>query len=306
MKLKAWISKSIVLAMVLALMVPMPVAAKSSKSGGKLVKSVTVYSYNTNKGNWSLDSRTSYTYDKKKNPKEIKETSFYSEFLGIPTDASSEILTAKYKYKGKTPKSMKLVNEAGRVKASYAYKGGKAVSGSFEYSASTDDNNKVSMQTGTFSASFAKNGLATGYYGTDVEQNDNQADSWVRNETFTNTQKKGVPSLIITNSAYASSADPNASTYASYSKFNKNGLGIECGSVDLKTGAPKAEFVTQYTMKKGVVKQAVVYRIGENGAPTPVSMYKFSYTKTKISKSRYLSMINSLVRNCHDAYFSWY
>lgn len=305
MKLKAWISKSIVLAMVLALMVPMPVAAKSSKSGGKLVKSVTEYTYNTDKGNWSLNSRTSYTYDKKKNPKEIKETYFYNEFLGIPTDASSEILTAKYKYKGKTPKSMKLVNEAGRVKASYAYKGGKAVSGSFEYNASTDENNKVHMSTGTFSASFAKNGLATGFYGTDVEQNDNQATSYVRNMTFTNTQKKGIPSLIISNVAYADSDDPLATSGAAYSKFDKKGLGIECGNVDLKTGAPKAEYVAQYTVKKGVVKQAVVYHIGENGAPTPVKMYKFSYTKTKISKSRYLSMINDIV-DCHYSHFSWY
>ena len=55
MKLKRWLSRALVLAMVVALMIPVPVAAKGGS--GKLVKSVTVYSLQDS-GRWEADYQT--------------------------------------------------------------------------------------------------------------------------------------------------------------------------------------------------------------------------------------------------------
>jgi hypothetical protein len=126
--MKKWLSRGIVLAMVITLMVPMPVAAKSSKSGGKLVKSVTEYTLNSAGTGWEAASKTTYTYDKKNNPTELKELTYTSHLFGVPVAGSLNVKTIKYKYKGKKVKSAQLKNEAGVVTAQSSYKNGKPVS----------------------------------------------------------------------------------------------------------------------------------------------------------------------------------
>lgn len=292
MKVKRWLSRAIVLAMVLALMVPMPVAAKSA-AGGKMVKSVE--RYNVENGSWKLSEKTAFTYDKKGNPKTITKTDGYDFFAGIPVNANVQTYTASYKYKGSKIKSMKLKNAFGAVVESRTYKSGKAVAVTHEYKY-TDEDGVAYINTYASNAAYNKSGLAVASANTWTEiDSKNGTDSGSSAWVYAWNQKKGVPSLVLCNDGTA-----DATTY--YTKFNGKGLAIESGYIDEK-GAYVPYNVITYTMKKGNVKEAIVYRVTD-GKPEPAAMFKFKYTKTKASKTKYLNMMNSLI-DWNEGFFTW-
>jgi hypothetical protein len=316
MKNRRLIAKLLSLAMIFALMIPAPVAAKSSK-GGKLVKSVTEYRYNETKGRWEKALKTNYTYNKKAYPKEIKDTSYSGYFFGIPTDASVYVYTTKYKFKGKTPKSMKLKNPAGVVEQVRKYKKGRLTNVTSTSKSSWDDDKGYEINNGATAISYNKKGLAVyeagTSNGTSVYESGSSASTGTTARMFAVTHKKGIPSRIETtytsNSTTTYSAgwepDVESNTSRSYTNFNKKGLTIESGYFDSTTQQPKANYIIQYKSKKGNVKTATVFMVKDNGTTVPVRMYSFKYNKTKISKARYFNMINSIV-GYHNAFFSWF
>jgi len=273
-------------------MVPMPVAAKSA-AGGKLVKSVEAY--NVSNGSWKLAEKDSFTYDKKGNPKTIKQTYGYTFFAGVPVDATVNTLTANYKYKGSKIKSMKLKNEFGKVVRSATYKNGNAVAISSE-DKSMNDAGVAEIDTNVTNAAYNKSGLAVASSYSWTEANSQTGtDTGSFAEVYAWTQKKGIPSLVLSNDGSA-----DAVTY--YTRFNGKGLATESGTIDEK-GAYVPSYVVTYTMKKGTVKEAIVYRI-KNGTPEPESMYKFKYTKKKASAKKYMNMMNDLI-GCNNGFFNW-
>lgn len=292
MKVKRWLSRAIVLAMVLALMVPMPVAAKSA-AGGKLVKSVEAYEVSN--GSWKLVEKNAFTYDKKGNPKTIKQTYGYTFFAGVPVNAAVNTLTANYKYKGSKIKSMKLKNEFGKVVRSATYKNGKAVAIT-EENKSMNDAGVATINTDVTNAAYNKSGLAVASSNTETYAN-SQTGTETRSSAmvYAWTQKKGIPSLVLSN-------DGSADAVTCYTRFNGKGLATESGYIDEK-GAYVPEYVVTYTMKKGTVKEAVVYWIN-NGNPEPEAMYKFKYTKTKASAKKYMNMMNDLI-GYNNGFFNW-
>lgn len=304
MKLKKWLSRALVLAMVVALMIPVPVAAKSSKGSGKLVKSVTYYDYNTSKGRFEAESKTTYTYDKKNNPIEVREDNYTGSFFGIPTGATSEISTLKYKYKGKTPKSMTKKNAAGVVTETRKYKKGLAVSvnSTSNWSATVDGVEKAGCRTeNTFYTYGKKNFISESAGGSlSVAPSGSSTANTYDRVAYAVTLKKELPTFILTQYT-----EQDGSIYKTYAKFNDKGLVVEEGWIDTKTGAPTASYVYNYTMKKGVVKTVVGYFINpETKAPQLSGMWKFDYTKSKTTKNRYCRMINDLVRA--EVNFNWY
>lgn len=304
MKLKRWLSRGIVLAMVVALMVPMPVAAKSSKSSGKLVKSVTHYSLSSNGSSWVLGSKTSYKYDKKKNPKEIKATG-YTNYLGVPVGAQSSVYTLKYKYKGKKAKSM-TVSKEGFTESTAKYLKGKLASRNVLDRWSNSDGTYAEVSSTAEYFSYAKNGLPVAGAKSIARSETGEKDyNSTSNYTYVWDQKKGIPSLLLV--TVTDPADPEA-VYTMYVHFNKKGLATDCGYYDREKGTfERPVYVYSYTMKKGVVKEAVVHKVLEDGTTKPTDLYKFKYTKTKISKSRYFNMINSFVNADDDcACFNWF
>ena len=330
MKMKRWLSRGIVLAMVVALMVPMPVLAKG-KSGGKLVKSVERYTYQPS-GRWKAESKQTFKYDKKKNPVEFGHISYGDQtFLGVPVGGTKTVTTAKYKYKGKTPKSAKFKNGAGKIDSTRRYKKGRVVSIAYSQRTSDEDytwvenpdgtetkvykGDDVSAESSIVSIAYDKKGLATAYASAYAE-NTTYADgstpynySSSTNETYTNVQKKGIPSLILTAWSHVSGTSTTPDTETYYDKFNSKGLVVERGFISKTNGAYIPTTIIQYSMKKGKVSQAVVYDVDANEAgaitkTTPETLYKFKYAKTKISKARYFKMVNSFVGA--NAFFAWY
>ena len=320
MKLKRWLSRGIVLAMVVALMVPMPVAAKSSKAGGKLVSSYTEYSWNANSNRWEKQQKVEFTYDKKGNPTKTAYTNYGDHFLGVPTWQNTVTYTAKYTYKGKALKSMKEKNEAKSVTEKRKYSGGKAVNVmSTEYTSRFDSVKKiekVTVKDENTAYTYNKNGLviseleATNWTYNDGTQPEAEYQAW----TYAVTHSKGVPSLIQAinggsswNTVAEGQGQAAAVTYPDfYSLFNGQGLVVEEGRYTDKGTKPEANRWVEYTVKKGKVTQAVVYETNDDtGVKEAVKRVTFKYGKKSISKVRYLSMINDIV-DTWNSEFNWY
>lgn len=306
MKLKKWLSRGLVLAMVLALMVPVPVAAKSN-GGGKLVKSVTVYTPDAS-GNWALGNdrgadKTSFKYGSKNSPIEITNTD-YTTYLGIPVSGNSS--TYKIKYKGSKATEY---DTAGFVSGKYTLKNGSLTSWSWDRKSSSktkEGTDFAYLDAGIGHASYFKNGLMKAedstYSGMDSANN---SYAYTNNAVFAWTQKKGVPSLMyatyVTTGKDDDGYEYNGTPSTRYAIFNTKGLVIEAGDVVDGKNVPDTAYT--YTMKKGKVKEAVMYSIDSKGTPTPEKMWKFAYTKKSVSKTFYLKMMNDLV-GCDG--FSWF
>ena len=300
MKLKKWLSRALVLAMVVALMIPVPVAAKSS-GGGKLVKSVTYYDAKPS-GGWQVDRKVSYNYGKKNMPTSVETLSYNKFFLGVPVGGTKD--TETFKYKGKTAKAY---DSAGFYTGKTVFKDGKTVSYSAESKLSEtrqkeDDTYyeyaEIAAEVGH--ASYFKNGLAKASdYAYSLQTSDNRTVSSTSNSVYAWTQNKGIPSAVVT--TYVSNVilngkavEGNGTPTSRYALFNSKGLTVESGHVD-KDGKNVPDWVIQYTMKKGKVASAVIYWIDTKGVPHPDTMMKFSYTKKSASKTKYFNMMNSLV-----------
>ena len=334
-RMKSLLTKALILAMVICLLIPMPVAAKSKAKDGKLLKSVTYYDYNDSRKGFDKNQKTEYTYDKKNNPSEIKTTNFTTRW-GIPWSASFTIDKPKYKYKGSTAKTMKLKNSVGRVVDSRKYSKGKLKSSSW-----TNNYKKANggyyNSNGKESMTYNKKGFATkrvysyNYSEKTVYTNSSGAvtstysdnSSGTRITTYTITQKKKIPSFILASqmsSSKWSDSDGDSGSYSSsepdlyYTKFNKRGFVTESGYISVnsvtKAQTYHPEYKVKYKTKKGVIVKATVYSLTTNESGTitksvPESMYKFKYIKTKINPQRYYNMLNSII-GVHNAVFSWY
>jgi hypothetical protein len=305
--MKKWLSRGIVLAMIIALMVPMPVAAKSSKGGGKLVKSVTEYEV-TSAGAFRAESKTTYTYDKKNNPKEIKTLNYYRYLFGVPVGGSYSITTAKFKYKGKKVKSAQFMNEAGVVMTQSSYKNGKPVMSTYSEAASYNDGTAsawAEQYVTTTAKDYDKNGLTTArtYSWSNQESGSDPYSGYgITTVSYAWAQKKGIPSLVYTTYSSSSNGGAASEPWMNYTVFDGNGLAVDIGYMDNNNTVPKSEYKVTYSMKKGNVDQAIVW---DSVTGKAVRMYEFKYYKTKISKTRYMSMINAIVGYCEGS-FSWF
>lgn len=323
MKLKRWLSRGIVLAMVVALMVPMPVAAKSGKAGGKLVKSVEYYSYNdgqdgkygTADDKYVPEYKKVFTYDKKNNPKEIKTYDYDTYFLNVPVSGDVSIDTFKYKYKGKTPKSMKAMNNIGYVTATRKYKKGKVTSFNgvdYLYTSTREDGVEVENSLkSSGSVAYNKKGNITATCSVSSRIDMGVADGTTEsNATYYVVQKKGIPSYIYATGNYKETAADGTVDFedyslkgGSYATCNGKGLVVQSGRYEKEANKYTASRNIQYVMKKGKVSEAIIYSVVD-GKEEAVGKYVFKYGKTKISKQRYMNMINSFT-SWRD-YFFWY
>ena len=302
MKLKKWLSRALVLAMVVALMIPVPVAAKGG--GGKLVKSVTVYDYKTS-GRWEADYQTAYKYDKKNNPVELTTTNYYGHFLGVPTRGSKSVSTVKYKYKGKSPKSAKVKDGAGKVTSTRKYSKGRVV-GITSANATSEETTQYDSATDTYvfkgdnitstatnkTASYDKYGLATSYsyaYSQNEQSASGATSADSDNEThfYTITQKKGVPSMIIDSEA-SGYAWSNASGSSSYQE-NADGTWTSTYNGVVESG--KDTVLTQgyatFNAKGLVVEEGTITTDTTTGKQKvrPSKRYEYAMKKGKVTQA---------------------
>lgn len=295
MKKRSLIAKCLTLAMVFALMVPVPVAAKSAK-GGKLVKSVTEYTYQESSGRWKATSKENFKYDKKKNPVTF-ETIYYNEyFLGVPVSGTKTVTTAKYKYKGKSPKSMKQKDGAGKVIETRKYKKGRVVSITSSKKTSTEAKDEV---TGAFKGDNIKSGssvtkiaynkkgliksetISSANSETYVDASQSNSSNGTDVYTYAVTHKKGIPSYILSNYSYIDTyTDPTVTR-----SYQQNADGTWTSIYNGVPESGKDDTITnRYTKfnKNGLaIEYGYIETVTATGAQTVFPQYKFVYKSKK-------------------------
>jgi hypothetical protein len=286
--MKKWLSRGIVLAMIIAMMVPMPVAAASGK-GAKQIKSVERYSY-TDTGVLRLREKAAYKYDSKGNVEEVQTSSGFSYFGPIAYGGTTTSVKYENKYKGKTLKSVTQKDAAGNVAYKGTYKKGnmvKAVSSNFVDEKGTVGNwvetisyNKKDLPTVAVS-SFAR---SDGTY------------SWTETDTFALSTKKGLVRSAVIAEVYTTKSGTTtyqSPVYRSYAYYNDKGLVTEVGSFNDKgVAVPETRFA--YQMKKGRVAMATTINYDSTkGTWSTGSIYKFKYNNTSESKADYAYDVNS-------------
>jgi hypothetical protein len=284
--MKKWISRGIVLAMIIAMMVPMPAAAASSK-GGKKVKAVETYGYNEN-GVMQLREKISYKFDSKGNIEESQFTTDFSHFGPIAWGGNTTVTTFDNRYKGKTLKSVTAKDASGAVLYKDTYKKGhvvKSVSSYFQ-------NESGAVENTVSNYSYTKKGLPSAEitYGAA-----NDGSSWTWSATYALSTKKGLVRAANINTAMTHKfSDGTTDSYADrrYAYYNDKGLVTEYGYYNDKgVAVPWSRY--SYQMKKGRVTMAteLVYDAAK-GTWSTGNIYKFIYSSANESKADYAYDIN--------------
>lgn len=271
-----------VLAMVVACFTAVPAMAKS-KSGPALVKSATHYYYDFTAKKWKKSDQSKYAY-KKGYPSKVT-------FINYESQEKTET-KYKFKFKKNKPVSAGVYNEIGKKSGKRTYKKGRVTKiESWSY-------DKTSRSTSTLTygkKSFVKRYNIINKYKT----SEGKTEKWNSDYRYTVKLKKGLPKNITgVNKAYS------GDKY--YSNYNKKGLLV---SKYYQYGEDKKLSISvKYKYKKGNAATVTRYYKDENGKMVPIVKYVLKYTKTKINKQRYASMINSItdVPSYSYATFSWF
>ena len=279
--------KSIALVLGIAIMItmlaPLPVMAAS---GGTLVKSVKVYSYNSSDKKWRIDNKIDYSYTKAF-PTEIKSTYYYGETVN----------TTKVKYKMTKkglPKSAKHYSAIGRVDDKWKYnkKGLKT---------QTKYGNYFKKESRTNTYAYNKQGFVKKYSYVSKEKYSSGTETYKGEYTYKYVMAKGLPKTMTSKRI----SNGVASTYSYIVTYNKKGLITKVEYVNSE-GAKSPEYKVSYKMKKGKVTSATVTSYYDNKYNNS-SRYVFKYTKDKANKARYANMINSVVMGTGSfGAYNWY
>jgi hypothetical protein len=284
--MKKWLSRGIVLAMIIAMMVPMPVAAASGK-GAKQIKSVERYSY-TDTGILRLREKKAFKYDSKGNVEEVQTSSDFNYFGPIAYGGTTTSVKCENKYKGKTLKSVTIKDAAGNVAEKDTYKKGNCVK--VAASNFVDDKGTVGNYVANYSY---KKGFASAAIINYVRSDGTYSSS--ETQTYALSKKKGLvrAANIVTVMTWKSN-DGFSGTWTDrdYAIFNDKGLITESGYYNDKgVAVPQARY--SYQMKKGRVAMATQIRFNETkGTWSTGNIYKFSYNSTSESKADYAYSIN--------------
>ena len=259
--------------------------ADAAKPKGKLVKTVTVYKYNDEKGKYELDSKQSFAYNKKKDPTVINTVSYVEG----GKYKSKTVNIFKYKKGIRKSRTIKISDdEKGTVrKWSYNKRG---LPTEYTMREAGDDILKAVHKRLTYTKS--------GYVKTYKGKYEYEDVSDVEERKYATVASKGLPKKITESVRY--DGDIKWKKVAAYS-FNKKGL-------LKKDKTLNNDYYVDYSykMKNGLVTHCVA-KLYFEGKKVSQKKVTFTYTKKAIKKKRYAMMINSFTDDELDSYaFSWY
>ena len=260
-------------------------AKKKAKPKGRLVK--TVKYEQMIDGAWKKLSQTSYTYNKKKDPKTIKQYDYYLD----GTVSAKYVFNYSFKYRknGKRLSStMKTEGDQPGTVRKWNYD---------KYGHLTKYEFRDDEWSNVVNVKYTK----TGYLKTLSESSssiDNGSDQWAAKCSV--SLKKGLP--VKMNCYYQASDWGKACTVSFYKKpTSKKGLIYKKSYTESRD---KKSF--SYKMKNGRVRSVTVTVVNNAGEKSK-ERYTFYYTKKQAGKVRYATMINSLIDNGYSGYeFRWF
>ena len=261
------ISFAMIATMVLTVFAPMPALAKSKTKDPALVKKVTEKAWNSNRKKWYTYSVKTYTYNKRGYPSKIKIID------RDPDQPGSYVVKMKYKFNGNKPKSMK--DTSGNT---YEYNKNGLPS-----KKSMIEGDYKEIVTYKYKKNIMKQSIRWVY------QKDEEG-KWERDTDVKKCrikQRRGLPVEIRTGSMIE--------------KFDSKGLLIKRkggGAID------NTKETIKYRIKKGRVVSMTTTT--QNAEGVWKYKYTFTYTKKKISKKRYVRMINSFAASGWGSEWFWY
>lgn len=274
--------------MIIALMVPAPVAAKS-KTTAKKIKTVTEYgpNYKDGKwnGTWTQYEKDTYTYDSKGNLETLAMTSDYDYLFGVlPVGGDTFTKTYKYTYKGKKLKTRKVKDTSGTIieEDKYNKKGYKVSSVERKYGRT--DWNPASVRTETKTMTYDGKGNNTSTLAFITSDESGETESWTE---MTTKVYMGSMTLATTTNSVDSKDAVKETTVTSNGLVSNKTYSFDYDGKEVW----KRTYVAMYTMSKGMVKEAVVYDTTD-GKMDPVRRFVFTYNKDKISKSEHKGQVN--------------
>ena len=273
--------------------------ADAATKKGRLVKKVTVQSYDKSKKKWITYEKTAYTYNKKGDPIKIK-TNKYNE-KGKVTESTTK--TNKYTYTKKSVRKTRTMRwkkstdddytESYTERWTYDRNGNpKQLK---EYFSDTDGRWTNSTYKFTYSKKgwYLKKADSVSTNQDADEEAEPDKDSW----KYQPSQKKYLLKSFVVNKV---NDDGSLEIEESY-KYNKMGC--------IKSVKDQVRGYTEsyrYKTKNGRVTTVTVKCINEYG-DVSYTRYKFTYTKKKTGKIRYAKMINEMIRDYSlHQYYAWY
>ena len=295
---KIIISTSLVIVMAVAFMPIFGVSnANAATKKGRLVKSVTIQTYNKSKKKWINNNKMAFTYNKKNDPKKIAVT-IYDGNGKHPYEGSTEKNRIKYNKKGvRISRSMTLEDSEGAVttaKITYdKYGNPKKLTSKFVY----EDlcSKEVTNYTRT------KRGYLKKLINTKTELSDPEITT---QDHFKYQVKQRKNNLL--RRVEAECYDSTIKEWMKDSTFTYNAKGL---LVKERRASASQTITYTYTWKKGRVTSVKITSKDDDGY-VDKTKYKFTYTKKKVGKIRYAKMINELVAGDSDSnnynLYSWY
>lgn len=271
--------------------------ANAATKKGRLVKGVTIQTYNKSKKKWINNQKIAYTYNKRNDPKRIVET-IYDTNGKNPYEGSTETNRIKYNKKGvRISRSMKIEGSEGGVttaKITYdKYGNPKKQTSTFEY----EDlcSKEVTNYTRT------KRGYLKKLINTKTELSDPEITT---KNSFKYKVKQRKNNLL--KRVEGTSYDSDLKEWVKDSTFTYNAKGL---LVKEKGASANQTMTYTYTWKKGRVTSVKITSKDDDGNVYKTK-YKFTYTKKKVGKIRYAKMINAIINyydnNHHDEMYPWY
>ena len=259
--------------------------ATAAASKGRLVKTVTKYSYNKKAKKWKKVAVFTYQYNKQKDPTLITKKWYNDRGKHYDTDKWTEEYTyksgkrrtrsEKWNYDGTGAESKWTYDKYGNLKTYYHIEG---------------DLGSESISNWKFTCS------KSGYLKARTKKETSGDYTQTEYYKYSPKLKNGLPTKM---AIYYK----DGKWKKDYSfKFNKKGLVT-------KYAVPGGSFyhTVKYTYKNGRVTSAT---LTYNGKSNDKERYKFTYTKKAVKKSRYAKIINQIIETGDPAdvggEFSWY
>jgi hypothetical protein len=282
---KRVLSLATIFAVMVVMLMPAPVMAASS--GGNLLSNVKCYNYDTGTKKYRLYSETDYVYEKGY-PTEVSTTNYAVGDL--------DYSKVKYKMSKGLPKTAKHYNEINIKDENWTYTKGLR----------TKVVRKLAFYRIKWTETFKySKGFVTSYKN---EYYSKDPGSAAITSTYTCSYKyvmsKGLPKTM--ESTCVDSDDPT-DIHKNIVSYNNKGLITDVQRINSDGQAEKVKMI-KYTVKKGVVTQAVVYNNYDSGLMVPETKYVFTYTNSKAGKARFANMINATVDayNVDEGSYNWF
>lgn len=285
-----------------------PVYAKSDTKSPALIKSVVVYNINYDTQKWEKSQKRTFTYNKKKYPKKLSIYDYDAEMRTTKT--------FKYTFRGKLPKKMILKSSDSATPDTYVYTKKGLVSRII--TGPDSDGKRTKLFTygvkNYFTAMLHDNiWTETDLDGRSAYEYGEELDS-----VAVTPRKNGLLKKTVNRGLFANYSHAEKRKWARFDgvytvNYDKNGI-VNKTSAKFRTfpgSGPQLRF--KVYRKNGLITKVVRYNWDADankgkGAWVKDQKFVFKYTKKKISKVRYASMINSQVMDEANNYYmyNWY